>query len=147
MRVLLDENLPHDLTGWLVGHQVDTVAGRGWKGNANGKLLLLASDDYNAFLTMDRRLPEQQRIAHLPFGIVLLAAPTNRPEPLQLLVSEILRVLPAVQAGSLVIVGTYVALAAVGARTDAASRHARRSRNAEALGGLELALYCGYTPV
>ena len=49
--------------GLLVGHAVETVAGRGWSGVRNGELLKRAGGEFDVFLTMDRRLPEQQRIA------------------------------------------------------------------------------------
>ena len=38
MRALLDENLPHDLSGALTGHVVSTVQGLGWAGTKNGAL-------------------------------------------------------------------------------------------------------------
>ena len=104
MRVLLDENLPHDLAALLTGHQVDTVAGRGWSGVQNGELLKLASTDYGAVLTMDRRLPEHQRIEDLPFGVVLLTAPTNRMAHLEPLVPKLLRALNDVSPGVLTVV-------------------------------------------
>jgi hypothetical protein len=105
VRVLLDENLPHDLTGLLVGHAVETVAGRGWAGIRNGELLKRAGGTIDAFLTMDRRLPDQQRIAELPFGVILILAPSNRLIHLRPLVPEMLRILPVVAAGSLHAVG------------------------------------------
>jgi hypothetical protein len=43
VRVLLDENLPHDLIAALVGHSVSTVQGLGWDGTKNGALLKRAS--------------------------------------------------------------------------------------------------------
>lgn len=101
MRVLLDENLPHDLSGLLVGHHVDTVVGRGWGGVENGQLLKRASGEYDAFLTMDRKLPDQQRIAELPFGVVLLLAPSNRLHHVRPLVPELLRMLPSMKPGAL----------------------------------------------
>ena len=39
MRVLLDENVPHDLIPQLAGHDVSTVQGLGWAGIKNSKLL------------------------------------------------------------------------------------------------------------
>ena len=39
MRVLLDENLPHDLAEALVGLEVVTVQDLGWAGVKNGELL------------------------------------------------------------------------------------------------------------
>ena len=98
--------------GLLVGHAVETVAGRGWAGVRNGDLLARASGCFDAFLTMDRLLPSQQRIAQLPFGVILILAPSSRLAHLQPLVPEILRVLPVVTAGSLHVVGAYQALAA-----------------------------------
>jgi hypothetical protein len=38
VRVLLDEHLPVDLALELAGHDVDTVAGRGWAGIASNRL-------------------------------------------------------------------------------------------------------------
>ena len=87
--------------GLLVGHTVETVAGRGWSGVRNGELLKRASGEFDAFLTMDRRLPEQQRIAQLPFGVILLLAPSHRLVHLRALVPEVLRTMPSVTAGSL----------------------------------------------
>ena len=52
MRVLLDENLPHDLIEALPGHSVSTVHGHGWAGTTNGALLKRASGVVDAFVTM-----------------------------------------------------------------------------------------------
>ena len=104
MRVLLDENLPHDLAGLLSDHQADTVAGCGWAGVQNGELLGLASGRYDAFLTMDRRLPDQQRIERLPFAVLLLIAPTNRLAHLRLLLPAILQTLETALPGTLTVV-------------------------------------------
>ena len=91
--------------GLLAGHAVETVAGRGWAGVRNGELLKQASGHFDAFLTMDRRLPDQQHIAQLSFGVILLLAPSNRLVHLRPLVPDVLRVLPTVAAGSLHVVG------------------------------------------
>lgn len=65
MRLLLDENLPHDLAGFLTGHTATTVSDKGWSGIQNGELLARASGEFDVLLTMDRRLPEQQHVAGL----------------------------------------------------------------------------------
>ena len=44
MKLLLDENLPHDLRHHIGGHQVITTAYMGWSGKKNGELLRLAGD-------------------------------------------------------------------------------------------------------
>jgi hypothetical protein len=36
VQLLLDESLPHDLVGYLEGHEVRTVDQMGWKGTKNG---------------------------------------------------------------------------------------------------------------
>ena len=105
MRVLLDENLPHDLAALLVGHLVETVAGRGWTGIQNGELLALAGAEFAAFLTMDRRLPEQQDISRLPFGVLLIQASSNRMRDLRPLVPGILSALTSLRPGTLLSVG------------------------------------------
>lgn len=105
VRVLLDENLPHGLAGLLTGHDVDTVAGCGWSGVQNGELLKLASSRHQAFLTMDRRLPEQHRIDRLPYPVVLVLAPSNRIAHLEPLVAGILRALENAHPGTLHVIG------------------------------------------
>ena len=105
MRLLLDENLPHDLAGLLTGHTAATVSGRGWSGIQNGELLARASKEFDALLTMDRRLPEQQQVAGLKLGVLLIQAPSNRMSDLKPLVPKILATLPSLQAGVIVSVG------------------------------------------
>jgi len=53
VRVLLDENVPHDLIAALVGHSISTVQGLGWDGTKNGALLKRASGLIDAFVTID----------------------------------------------------------------------------------------------
>lgn len=78
MRVLLDENVPHDLKTTLVGHDVVTVPGLGWSGTLNGELLKRASGTVEAFVTLDRKLEHQHDISALPFGVVILRAADER---------------------------------------------------------------------
>lgn len=74
MRVLLDENIPHDLIAALVGHDVMTVQGLGWAGTLNGDLLKRASGTCDAFVTMDRKLERQHDLTQLSFGVVVVVA-------------------------------------------------------------------------
>jgi hypothetical protein len=104
VRVLLDENLPRDLAPLLIGHQADTVSGRGWAGVKNGELLRLASGSYDAFLTMDRLLPQHQNIEGLPFAVILIAARSNRMVHLAPLVAAILAALTDASPGKLMVV-------------------------------------------
>jgi len=78
MRVILDECLPRKLALELVGHIVTTVPKAGWAGILNGRLLTLIDGDFDAFVTVDKNLPAQQKKGALSFGVVVLRAPSNR---------------------------------------------------------------------
>jgi predicted nuclease of predicted toxin-antitoxin system len=106
MRLLLDEHLPIGLAAELHGHAVDSVSGRGWSGIKNGELLRLMSGQYDVLVTMDRSIEFQQRIARLPFGIVLVRAPSTRIQDLKPLVPSILSALDAVKPGRVRRVGS-----------------------------------------
>ena len=84
MRVLLDENLPHDLISELGGHEVATVQGLGWAGVKNGELLQRAAGQIEAFLTMDRQLEHEHDLSVLSFGVVVIRARSNRIQDVQL---------------------------------------------------------------
>ena len=105
MRVLLDENLPHDLASELAGHDVTTVQGLGWAGLKNGELLRQATGKVDAFLTMDRNIELQQKIDGLSFGIVVIRARSNRVEHLRPLISDILVALGKVEPGKVLHIG------------------------------------------
>jgi hypothetical protein len=105
VRVLLDENLPHDLIAALVGHSVSTVQGLGWAGTKNGDLLNRASGVTDIFVTMDGKLEHQHDISILPFGVVVVGAPSNRMSDLILLVPEMLAALDRVRPGKVEHVG------------------------------------------
>ena len=78
MRVLLDENVPHDLIPQFAGHEVSTVQGLGWAGVKNGDLLERARGTIDVFVTMDRKLEIQHDLSVLPFGVVVISAKSNR---------------------------------------------------------------------
>jgi hypothetical protein len=104
MRVLLDECLPRRLGLELTGHLVSTVPQAGWAGISNGKLLALIAGNYDAFLTIDKNLPAQQKTVALSFGVVVLRAPSNQLDNLRPLVPQILTALAALQPGTVAIV-------------------------------------------
>lgn len=107
MRVLLDENLPHDLSKLLVGHAVSTVQGLGWTGTKNGALLKRAIGECDVFVTMDSNIEHQQNVAGLAFGMVVLGAASNRMADLLPVVPELLQAIDAVRPGEVRRVGTF----------------------------------------
>ena len=105
MRVLLDENLPHDLILELGDHQVLTVQGLGWAGVKNGELLRRAAGLVDMFLTMDRKLEFEHDLAAVPFGVVVIRARSNRVQDLRLLMAAVTEALARVKPGNVERVG------------------------------------------
>ena len=105
MRVLLDENLPHDLIEALEGHSVSTVQGLGWAGIKNGDLLKRASGLIDALVTMDRKLEHEHDLSVLTFGVVVVRARSNRVSDLLPLVPRLLSALNRVGPGKVDHVG------------------------------------------
>jgi hypothetical protein len=105
MRILLDESLPRRLSSSLTEHVVSTVVEAGWSGVKNGKLLALAAERFDVFVTADRNLQYQQNMAALPLSVVVLVAYNNRLPTLLPLIPELLACLAKLPPNSLVRVG------------------------------------------
>lgn len=82
MRLLLDESVPKRLRRSLPNHDVMTVVEMGWSGVKNGRLLGLASLEFEAFITVDKNLPYQQNLDALPIAVIVLDASSNQLESL-----------------------------------------------------------------
>lgn len=102
MKVLLDENLPHDLRHFLAMHQTITVAYMGWVGLENGNLLArAASEHFDAFVSKDAGIEYEQNLTNLPVAVVLLKAKSNAIDDIRPLVPRLLAVLDALQPRTL----------------------------------------------
>jgi hypothetical protein len=101
VRVLLDECLPRRLGAELIGHTVTTVQKAGWAGLVNGALLARIEGAFDAFITIDKNMPAQQRLAGRSFGVIVLRAQSNRLQSLKPLIPEILTVLDKLDAGEI----------------------------------------------
>ena len=106
MRVLLDENLPHDLAQALAEHEVVTVQGLGWSGLKNRELLRRAAGQMDAFITMDSNLQFQQRLEGLSFGVVVIHARSNRMADLLPIIEFVLVALAGLLPGAVRHVGS-----------------------------------------
>ena len=94
MKLLLDENLPHDLRHFIPGHTVFTTAFMGWAGLRNGELLAAAaSQGFDVLITLDSGIEHQQNLTTLPIAVVLLHAPDNKLVTLTPLVPKLLNAL------------------------------------------------------
>ena len=105
MRILLDESVPGRLGSLLIGHQSVTVQERGWAGVKNGRLLLLASPEFDVFLTADRGIEFQQNLASLPIAVEVVISKTNRMADMALHVPAILQAMQTIQPRTLNRVG------------------------------------------
>ena len=104
MRVILDECLPRKLGQELIGHSATTVPKAGWSGIVNGRLLGLIQGNFDAFLTVDKNIPQQQKTAALSFGLIILRAASSDIDDLKPLVPQILLALERLRPGQVVTV-------------------------------------------
>jgi predicted nuclease of predicted toxin-antitoxin system len=79
MRVLLDENMHHQLRHDFGDEfEVETVQYRGWDSIRNGDLLELAEASFDAILTADQGIAHQQHLTDYDLAVVILVADSNR---------------------------------------------------------------------
>ena len=104
MTILLDECVDRRLARDLVGHAVTTVPRKGWSGIKNGDLLALAEKESDVFITVDRKLSEQQHLPNFQIAVILLRARSNRLEDIRPLTSAVLEQLPHAPAGALTVI-------------------------------------------
>jgi len=104
MKVLLDENLPHELRPLLMPmHEVFTVAYLGWSAIENGELLIqAAANRFEAIITQDHGIGHQQNITNLPLAVILLRAKTNKIDDIRPPVPSILIALDSMKPKTLV---------------------------------------------
>jgi len=104
MRILLDENLDWRLKRSLPGHEVESVQLNGWAGVKNGRLLALAEQSFDVFVTMDGNIQFQQNYARLKLILIALRAPSNRLADTAPLMPKLVAALPDLSPGTLTIV-------------------------------------------
>jgi Domain of unknown function (DUF5615) len=104
MKVLIDEDLPRKLGGYLIGHECRTVAECGWAGKKNGELLSLAESEFDVLLTLDKNIPFQQELKLARIALVIVCARSSRIQDLLPLIPECLAALQHVQPGQLALV-------------------------------------------
>jgi hypothetical protein len=70
-----------------------------WGDVNNGALLDAMAGQFDALVTVDKRLPQQQRIKGRPFGVLVLRARSNRLADLLPLVPALLQALSGLGPG------------------------------------------------
>lgn len=83
MRVLFDEDVPGKRARFLPGHEIHAVVGMQWGGIKNGELpTLIEQTRLDVFLTGDKNMDKQQRLAGRSFAVLIMSAinwPVIRP--------------------------------------------------------------------
>jgi len=105
MKVLLDENIPHDHRPLLQAHECYTVAYLGWKGTGNGRLLTLACDNlFDVLITIDRGYEFQHNQSSLPSAVIILRVSSNSMDDISPVVPKLLESLESLNPCSLVVI-------------------------------------------
>lgn len=97
MKILLDECVPFPLARALAGHDCTTAQACGWGGFKNGDLLRLAEGRFDVFVTADKNLRYQQKLAGRELPILELS--TNDVRRLRAATSLILSALIDLSSG------------------------------------------------
>jgi len=107
MKILLDECLPSELRGILVGmgHECQTVRQAGFGSKKNGELLMIAEGRWEVLLTSDRNIKYQQNMTGRNVSIVILRAKSNRMKDLLPLMPACGDAFLSIQSGQIVEVG------------------------------------------
>ncbi len=105
MKVFVDECVDWRLSRDIVGHEFRTARQQGWATIKNGELLVLATKEFDVFVTVDRNLSFQKNLPVFTIAVIVLRARSNRLGDLQPLVPELLASIPTAKRGAVTNVG------------------------------------------
>ena len=94
MKILLDESIDiHFKKSFPPQHEVCTVKDMNWTGIKNGKLIeLLAENNFDYWIIVDKNIPYQQNIENIPFIIIVLGVFRNTLKQRELLLPKIMKI-------------------------------------------------------
>ncbi len=78
----------------------------GWTTIVNGRLLALAAEQFDVFVTVDRNLSFQQNLVAFSIAVVVLRARTNRLADLKPLIPKLMETVAVARSGVATIVDT-----------------------------------------
>jgi predicted nuclease of predicted toxin-antitoxin system len=104
MRILIDECLDWRLGRALTGHECVSVQKMGWGGIKNGRLLALAQEGFDVFLTADRNLSFQQNPTQFQIAVVVLVTGSTQLDKTLPVIPKVLALLPTLTPGQVAIV-------------------------------------------
>jgi hypothetical protein len=106
VKILLDECVDRRFARELAGHEVGTVPQQGWAGIKNGDLLALAEKEFDAFITVDRKLRRSTTWRSSSFRSSCFAPGLTVSAEIHPLATELLEKLASAPIGQVTIVGT-----------------------------------------
>jgi hypothetical protein len=73
MKILLNECVPIQVSGFLTSHEVQSVVEKGWQGLSNGDLLEAAEKEgFDRFIIADKNMRHQQNLSRRRLAILEL---------------------------------------------------------------------------
>lgn len=94
MKILIDECLPRRLKTLLKPAATFTVQDMGWGGEVNGSLISLAiNSGFTVFITVDKNLQHQNRLAKYEMAMIVLDISRNKFEFIEPLKPKIIAAL------------------------------------------------------
>jgi hypothetical protein len=95
MKIIIDECVPSIVKRGLPDRRIVSVQDMGWAGVKNGELLKLVTQEFDVFITSDKKLRHQQNLASLELAVILL--PSNQVPVVRGLLPRIDEVLGSIQ--------------------------------------------------
>jgi hypothetical protein len=77
----------------------------GWANKRNGESLRLAAREFDVFLTVDRRLQNQQNLSSFDIAVVVLVARSNTLAQLKPLMVKVAERLASAKPGQVIVIG------------------------------------------
>ena len=104
MKILLDECIDPRMAKAIAGFEMKSVREMGWAGIKNGKLLKLAEQNFDVFITVDQGIPFQQNIKKFNLAIIVLKAGSTHIGDLLKLVPKLQTQLASATKGTVVVI-------------------------------------------
>jgi predicted nuclease of predicted toxin-antitoxin system len=106
MKILLDENIDIRLKrSFPDGFEVYTVKDMRWSGIKNGELIqLLAENNFDYWIVVDKNIPYQQNTKDIPFCIIVLDVFKNTLKSIEQPVPQILGILNSTVSDHVIVI-------------------------------------------
>ena len=105
MKILIDHCLPgKKLASEFSEYEVVTVHQKNWEGYQNGRLLSLAENEFDVFLTGDQNIKYQKNLKAHRIAIIMLVLYRTKINHILPLIPQIKQAIAQIQPGELVVI-------------------------------------------